>query len=313
MESNVSDRAVLAILQSKTCQEMAEIIRSINVSYYEARNITAEDFIKVFRVLHCAPTTYLGLQGIGKWIVSIILISFLIFGLIGNILSAVIMYRRARRGISSYFYLTILAIADIGVLYSGGLLFLLELVFNSHPLLEKKIYCRFGLYILHLFTYMSAWLIVAVTFERFIVVRFPFQSILVCRMHVAYTITLLIFLFFSLYTVHFFFTADIFSAPIQTEEGYHPNYNVCDINIKTHRRLFSFLDLYFYSLLPSVLIIVLNLLIISTMFHAIKQRRTYLQASDYNATHETCMRNLHLKNKSSSSIRTQFFRSRSLG
>ena len=48
-----------------------------------------------------------------EWVVTGILVSFLIFGLIGNLLSATIMFRRSRRGLSSYFYLAFLAIVDI--------------------------------------------------------------------------------------------------------------------------------------------------------------------------------------------------------
>jgi hypothetical protein len=46
------------------------------------------------------------------------------------------------------------------------------------------------------------------------------------------------------------------------------------------------------------------------MFHAIKQRRNYLQANSYTPTTDISQRN---KNKTQSTIRTQFFRSRSAG
>jgi len=287
---------ILQGLDSKSCQEIHNILKNINASLFTP---------------HCMPQPYLVAQGTKKWIVTIILTVFLIFGLIGNIFSATIMYRRSRRGLSSYFYLSLLAIVDICVLYSGCLLFMFEITFSYHPQLQSSIYCRLGFYIQHLFTYISAWLIVAVTFERFIVVRFPFQSILICRMHVAYTITFIIFIFFSIYTAHCFFTMDIVRLDLQTEQGYHPDFRACDL-IK-HQRLLAFIDLCFYSVIPSLLIIIFNILIISTMFYAIKQRRNYLQANSYLQTMDTCPRNLNQKNKSSSSNRTPFFRSRSVG
>ena len=236
---------------------------------------------------------------------------FLYLVLIGNILSATIMYRRARRGLSSYFYLALLALVDICVLYTSCLSFLFEITFGYYIQLKSPIYCRIAFYFQHLFTYISAWLIVAVTFERFIVVRFPFQSILICRMRVAYTITLIIFIFFLIYTTHCFFTMDIIPTYIHTEHGFHPDYSVCDL--REHRRLLAFVDLCFYSFIPSLLIIMFNILIILTMFYAIKQRRYFLQASSYLPTTNTSPRNLNRKTKSSSSIRTPFFRSRSVG
>ena len=308
MENNIN---LLQVLSSATCEDIDEILKDANASNYESRNMTRDAYIASMRSLHCIPKAYLGTQGTKKWIVTGILAVFLIFGLIGNILSATIMYRRSRRGLSSYFYLSLLAIVDICVLYSGGLLFMLEITFGYHPQLQAPIYCRLGFYIQHLFTYISAWLIVAVTFERFIVVRFPFQSILICRMHVAYTITLIVFIFFFIYSAHCFFTMNIIHDYMQTDQGYHPNFSACDL--LEHKRLLQFIDLCFYSVIPSLLIIIFNILIISTMFYAIKQRRNYLQANSYLQTMDTSPRNLNQKNKSSSSIRTPFFRSRSVG
>jgi hypothetical protein len=295
-------------VQDLTCETLHGFIKDFNASYYELRNITREAYITLFISPDCIPKPYPGAQGFKKWIITLILIVFLTFGLFGNILSATIMFRRSRRGLSSYFYLALLAIIDICILYSSCLLFLFAVAFDYHPQLHATINCRLGFYIQHLLTYISAWLIVAVTFERFIVVRFPFQSIRLCRMRVAYTITIIIFLFFSFYTAHCFFTMNLIGFNLHTDEGYHPNYIICDLVV--YRKLLAFIDLCFYSVLPSVLILIFNLLIIITMFHAIKQRRDYLQANSYLPTTDTSQRN---KNKTSSTIRTQFFRSRSAG
>ncbi|CAF2808218.1 unnamed protein product [Rotaria sp. Silwood2] len=297
------------LLKSATCEDWEKLLYYLNASYSESVNMTRDAYMAKYQMPQCVPKPYLGVQGIKKWVTTIILISFLICGLIGNMLSATIMFRRSRRGLSSYFYLALLAIADICVLYSGGLLAVFDIGFGYHPESNTTINCRLGFYIRHLFTYLSAWLIVAVTFERFIVVRFPFQSIHICRMHVAYGVTLVIFIFFSLFSAHCFFTMDVTRKSLQTQDGYHPNFTVCELTI--HERLFGFIDLCFYSVIPSILIIIFNTLIISTMFYAIKQRRTYLQASSCLPTTDTSQRNHNLKNKSSSSIRTPFFRSRS--
>ncbi|CAF3608406.1 unnamed protein product [Rotaria sp. Silwood1] len=298
------------LLSSVTCESLQNLLQYVNISDNESENMTHNAIMAILRSSHCKPKPYLGVQGVRKWIATIILISFLICGLIGNMLSATIMFRRSRRGLSSYFYLALLAIADICVLYSGGLLSIFDIGFNYHPELYSKFSCRIGFYLRHLFTYLSAWLIVAVTFERFIVVRFPFQSIHICRMHVAYGITLIIFIFFSFYASHCFFTMNLRPIIMQTDYGYHPDFIVCDL-IK-YQRLFSSIDLCFYSVIPSLLIIIFNTLIISTMFYAIKQRRTYLQASSCLPTMNTSQRNPNIKTKSSSSIRTPFFRSRSV-
>ncbi|CAF1135553.1 unnamed protein product [Rotaria magnacalcarata] len=281
----------------------------MNLPSSDLSNLTEVTSIDLLRSLNCLPKPYPGVQGLKKWIVSLILLVFLLCGLVGNILSATIMFRRARRGLSSYFYLALLAIADICVLYSGGLLSLFDIAFNYSPESQSTIYCRLASYIRHLFTYLSAWLIVAVTIERFIVVRFPLQSIYICRLHVAYGITLFILLFFSTYTAHCFFTMDIEHISLQTDDGYHPDFKSCDL--AKYRHVLSSIDLCFYSVIPSLLIIIFNILIILTMYYAIKQRRNYLQANSCLPTTDTSQGKHHQKNKSSSSNRSPFFRSRS--
>lgn len=308
MDSAQQTQHLLQALGLQTCQAIDDFLKGLNSSEYEARNMSREEYIASLRSPHCEPKPYPTAQGVKKWIVTVVLILFLVFGLIGNLLSATIMFRRSRRGLSAYFYLALLAIVDICVLYSSCLSYLLEIAFDLHLQERSTFSCRFGFYIQHFFTYISAWLIVAVTFERFIVVRYPFQSIRICRMHVAYTVAASIFLSFLLYTAHCFFTMDLARVNLQTDAGYHPNHIVCDV--KVHRKLLSLLDLCFYSVLPSVFILVFNILIIVTMFHAIRKRRDYLQANSYTPGTNVSHRN---KNKSQSTMRTQFFRSRSAG
>lgn len=308
MDTTQTNVSAAQMLGTTTCKEINDFIKDLNASEYEARNMTIDDYLDFLRSPHCRPIPYPIVQGLEKWLATILIILFLFFGLIGNSLSAIIMFRRSRRGLSSYFYLAILAIIDICILYTSCLLYLFEITFNYYPQLHSNLVCRLAFYIQHLFTYISAWLLVAVTFERLMVVRFPFQSIRICRMHVAYTITMIIFGVFSIYSINYFFTTEIFSIHLQTETGYHPNHIICDIMI--HQRILAFIDLCLYSVIPSILILIFNILITITMFHAIKQRRNYLQANTYTPTTDISQRNKH---KSPSTIRTQFFRSRSAG
>ena len=299
---------VFGILGSMTCEQINKLLENFNQSEHESLNMTHEALLNLLLLSHCKQKPYPGTQGVQKWTVTIILIIFLVFGLIGNALSATIMFRRSRRGLSSYFYLALLAIIDICVLYTGCLSFLIETMFNYQIQLYSSIVCRLDFYIKHLFTYISAWLIVAVTFERFIVVRFPFQSIRICRMHIAYTISIVMFTVFGLYTSHCFFTINIFRVNLQTDEGYHPNHLVCDL--KLYSNLLAFIDLCLYSVLPSVIILSLNVLIILTILRAMRKRREFLQENNGISISETFQRN---KNKTSSTKCTPFLHSRSLG
>ncbi|CAF0929370.1 unnamed protein product [Adineta ricciae] len=305
MNSSQQSVNMLQILGLGTCQDIEDFLKELNTGEYELRNMTRDEYIDSLRSPHCQPKPYPIPYGMKRWIIAFVLIAFLVSGLIGNLLSATIMFRRSRRGLSAYFYLGLLAIIDICVLYSSCLLYLLEITFDYHPQTHSGFHCRLSFYIQHLFTYISAWLIVAVTFERFIVVRYPFQSIRICRLSVAYTIASIIFGFFSIYTAHCFFTMNLIKLNLQTDAGYHPQHAICDVEI--YRQLLSVVDLCFYSVIPSVLILIFNVLIIITMFYTIKKQRDYLQANSY-APGNVSNRN---KNKSQSTARTQFIRSRS--
>lgn len=291
---------LLQLLSSTTCEDINEFIKELNASDYESRNLTAEQYIESIRPAYCIPKPFQNIEGVKKWIVIIILVCFLLFGLLGNLMSATIMFRRACRGFSSYFYLAVLAIVDIFVLYTGCLLFFLETAFDYQPQLKSQLFCRLSVYVQHLFTYISAWLIVAVTFERLIVVRYPLRSMKFSRINAAYFVTSLIFIVFSVYASHCFMTVDLVTVNIQSDQGYHPDRLLCDLSI--HRHLFSYIDSFFYSILPSLLILIFNILIISTMFHAIRERKTYLQAQSYQLTDPTSQRN---KAKTASTMRTR--------
>ena len=310
MNSSQMPMQLIQMLDSFTCEDIEEFIKAANASDYESQNMTHQQYVDSLSSPACQHKPYPSAQGVKKWTVTVILVTFLIFGLIGNLLSAIIMFRRSRRGLSSYFYLAFLAVVDICILYTGCLLFLLETAFSIYPQLHSSFLCRLSFYIQHLFTYMSAWLIVAVTFERFMVVRFPFQSIRICRLHVAYSISTILLLFFAVYTAHCFVTMDLTFTHRQSDQGYHPNVLVCDL--VRHRHLLAFIDLCFYSVLPSLLILMFNILIIITMFRAMKQRQDYLQARSFVPT-STDRSRRNQKNKTTSSNRTQFFRSRSAG
>jgi hypothetical protein len=295
----------LHVLAMATCELIDELIRTINATSYQSTNLTYSDYLTLLRSPHCIPKPYISTQGIKRWTILILLGCFLLLGLIGNLLSASIMFRRSRRGLTSYFYLASLAIIDIFILLNGCLPFFIEVAFEYRLELSSNTACRLLFYNQHLFTYISAWLIVTVTFERFIIVRFPLQSIRLCRLPVAYKIVSTIVLLFAIYTTHGFFTVGIIRIHLQTDNGYHPDYHVCDIRI--YQRALAILDLCFYSVLPSLFILILNLLIIYTVFYAMKQRHAYLQGNSDVRTSDMCPKYVQQKPKSSSSIRMSPF------
>ena len=136
------------------------------------------------------------LQGTAEklhWIFSVpvgIIIS--IFGLFGNVLSIIIWRRILRKNFgrnkSTAIYLIALAVADISLLF-------FFLTHNTLPMLFKSLmttmsYCNYFAYVGFPFFFLSIvasiWLLVCVTFNRFILVNFPIKAKAFCSAARAY-------------------------------------------------------------------------------------------------------------------------------
>ena len=124
-----------------------------------------------------ADTTSLNLHYI-IWVY--ILPTVLLVGIVGNILSVVVLQSRAFRHTTTGVYLPLTAIADTIFVVTGGLE-ILE-VAEIFSVREYNVWtCR--LYKVFLYTAgdASIWLLVAFTFDRFVAVCFPLSKRRVCR------------------------------------------------------------------------------------------------------------------------------------
>nr|XP_012224266.1 PREDICTED: uncharacterized protein LOC105673310 [Linepithema humile] len=97
---------------------------------------------------------------------------FIILGLLGNCLSAIVLFRKKMRSFSSNLYLGVLTISDI--VYLTTLLIqwleLMDIKPKENDLFWFKIFMNFLSFISE---FLSVWLIVAFTIERYIVTKYP--------------------------------------------------------------------------------------------------------------------------------------------
>lgn len=199
----------------------------------------------------------------------------LIIGTFGNLFSFCILIRNAKNA-STYSYLSVLAITDLLVLYSG-----LFRVWIGQFMIQletiNNFMCKTVIFLGYVSSDTSVWLIVAMTIERAIVVTFPLKAHTICNTrHARWGIISIVGLFifinchflWSVELVHFTFNSTVISKCHPTD-GY----------IRLNEDIWPWVDAVIYSFLPSFIILVLNSLIILNVISARNARKRLRQQS----------------------------------
>lgn len=193
----------------------------------------------------------------------------LIVGTTGNIISFFILRRNMFR-ISTYFYLAILAIADLVVLQFGLLREWIGELSGYDIRNASNLSCKLFVSLTYLGSDFSVWLIVAVTTERFIAVCFPLKASVLCSVNKARSVTLSLLCMAFCLNVHFLWTTELSEVHL----------NSSDVAKCTAGPEFDFLltdvwplvDAFTYSFIPTFICSVLNTLIIRRVIIARKYR-----------------------------------------
>ena len=129
--------------------------------------------------------------------------SIIVIGIIGNTLSIVTLSCSYLRHQSSTVYLAFLSTVDTGFLVSLTFVWLRYL--NVHSFVRTG-WCRFVIYTMYVYSFLSVWTVVSFTFERYVVVYHPLRKNSLCtrrraRMVVSSLVVLAVVLYsFSLWT-----------------------------------------------------------------------------------------------------------------
>ena len=91
-------------------------------------------------------------------------------GTLGNVLSFTVLLRKRMRYTSIYFYLLFLACADTMVLYVSAFKTWIRLLTGFEMLHLNSFSCKTTMFLLLVSLHMSAWLIVVVTLDRWVLV-----------------------------------------------------------------------------------------------------------------------------------------------
>jgi hypothetical protein len=193
----------------------------------------------------------------------------LIVGTTGNIISFFILRRNMFR-ISTYFYLAVLAIADLIVLQFGLLRDWIGQISGYDIQNASDLSCKIFVSLTYLGSDFSVWLIVAVTTERFIAVCFPLKASVLCSVNKARSVTLSLLCASFCLNSHFLWTVELSEVHLNSSEvakctaGNDFDFLLTEV--------WPLVDAFTYSFIPSFICSVLNTLIIRRVFIARKYR-----------------------------------------
>lgn len=116
-----------------------------------------------------------------------------IIGATGNTFSIIVMNREALRSLSTGVYLSGLAVSDTCVILTNILFWWVSLVGGLNMFNEYPFACKMHNFGMQYFSSCSAWLVVGVSIDRFIAVNFPYQTSRLCTPYRARLATIFVY------------------------------------------------------------------------------------------------------------------------
>ena len=190
-------------------------------------------------------------------------LTLIVLGSIGNCISVLVFFTTKLKKLSSSFYLAALAISDTGFLVA---LFMAWLNSIGVPLFSISGLCEMHTYLTYVCSFLSAWLVVAFTVERFIAVRHPLRRTSKCTVArakvVLVSLTALALIF---YVPNFWLTQIVI----------HDNMPICDLNphFKVLATVINHVDFVVTFILPFFVIATLNAWISLMVWQSARIRR----------------------------------------
>ncbi|XP_066146305.1 probable G-protein coupled receptor 139 isoform X1 [Euwallacea fornicatus] len=187
---------------------------------------------------------------------------FIIFiGFVGNILSFLVLSTTHLKMRSSSYYLAALAVSDFGFLM---MVFVVYCSFNEiFDLFNREGFCQLFVYLTYVFGFLSVWLTVAFTTERFIAVRYPLRRQYICTVSRAKSIVCGIVVVALLSQIHYFWVAGLIfvhddkKADCAVRQDYVLWGNITNC-----------LDTFFTLIIPVILIVFMNIIIARVVFRS---------------------------------------------
>ena len=195
----------------------------------------------------------------------------IVIGTIGNVLSFIVLVRKKMRSRSVYFYLMLLACADLAVLYLNAFKNWLRYTFGWELNHQSNAFCKFYWFAMAVSIHMSAWLVILVTFDRFMAVAFPLRAALVCTSRRAAISSLICFVIMAVYNGHLLWTVHLQYFNVDGVESVMCGPMSSSVFMN---KAFNYMKCVTYSIIPFLSVLALNIAII------VKLKKTQFTSSE---------------------------------
>lgn len=189
-----------------------------------------------------------------------------VVGLVGNLLSLWVLLGRNMRRTSACRYLACLAVVDTLVLLASATKTWVRVVWGFELLHVSKISCKLVIFLTHWSLTAAAWLIVAVTLERFLAVWLPLRAVEICNVGRTRVVMVALLSLLALINSHVFWTAELVPVPPSRSLG-HSAVMCSSYAYRTLAcEVFPWVHLALYSFLPAALLLTFNSLILYRLY-----------------------------------------------
>ncbi|XP_033754751.1 growth hormone secretagogue receptor type 1-like [Pecten maximus] len=198
----------------------------------------------------------------------------IVLGTIGNIMSFTV-FRTNSGKVSTYTYLSALAVMDLLVLYVGLLPLWIAQLSDFDIKDQANWTCKLVVFLGYVCSDSSVWLIVAVTVERYIAACYPLQASKLCRIRKARYIVFVPILALCFVNCHFLLTVQL---QLESNNTINPVY-ICDAGPDFSdfvNGVWVWVDAVIYSFLPFAILLILNIRIIQKVWIAKNERKHFL-------------------------------------
>ncbi|ELT87186.1 hypothetical protein CAPTEDRAFT_194828 [Capitella teleta] len=191
----------------------------------------------------------------------------LAIGTAGNVICICVLRSQTFKGKSHALLLAALAIADIGVLYTG----LLRHLIKVHAGVDIRVYsrgsCKVHYFFTYLFPHLSSWTLVLVTLERLMSLWIPLRVKEICSLRRMTAVWLGMTTVLVAVNVHWLVMTDLRLDGQRVKCGYSQDH------LFVFEHVMTWLDFALLSFIPLSIIIPSNCLIMTKVYSASKSRQ----------------------------------------